>query len=132
MTRSKRKKSSPPTPEARIQRAILATFCVIFLAAGLAIRWFHLLDSTSEEFVSGMLLKVGFVLGLGWVAAPQLERFGWQRLRGSVLVIAVIVLVLWAIRPKIGAIVGGALIAATVLFSLVGWVRSLTQFRSGR
>ena|SRR6056297_3312203 len=127
MARSERKKNQPPSPEAGWQRAILATFCLLFLAAGLILRWFHLLDPASEEFASGMLLKVGFVLGLAWVAAPQLERFGWNRLRGSALVVLVIVLVLWAIRPRLGAIVGGALIALTVLFSLLGWFRNLIK-----
>ena len=85
------------------------------------------LDSTSRQFASGTLLKVGIVLGLAWLSAPQLERFGWQRLRGSLLVALIVVLVLWAIRPKIGAIAGGILIAGCLVFSLIGWFRKITK-----
>ena len=56
------------------------------------------------------LLKVGFVLGIAWMAAPQLERLGWNNLRGSLLVAVIIVIVLWAIRPRIGAIAGAILL----------------------
>lgn len=116
-----------PTAEAKIQRLLLVTLCALFLTAGLLIEWFPLLNDGSSEFVSGTLLKVGFVLGIAWLAAPQLERFGWQRIRGSLLLGLIIVIVLWAIRPRIGAIAGAVLIGGSLLFGLVGWLRQLTK-----
>jgi hypothetical protein len=35
--------------------------------------------------------------------------------------------VLWAIRPKIGAIAGGILVVGCLAFSLIGWFRKMTK-----
>lgn len=113
--------------ERRLQRLMLATFALAFLGLGVVLNFLPDLDSTSRKFASGTLLKIGVVLGLAWISAPQLERWGWQRLRGTALVMVIIVIVLYAIRPRIGAIVGAVLIAGAVGFSLVGWFRSLLQ-----
>lgn len=115
------------TTEARLQRLLLAIFALAFLGVGAALSLLPGLDSTSRKFASGTLLKIGVVLGLAWISAPQLERWGWQRLRGTALVMVIIVIVLYAIRPRIGAIVGAVLIATAVGFSLMGWFRRLLQ-----
>lgn len=97
----------------------------ILLAAGLLMAIWPGQTTNGGEYYSGTLIKVGIVLGVAWLAAPQLEKFGWHRLRGTMLVAIVIVLVLWAIRPRIGAWAGAILIAGAIFFSLVGWVRGL-------
>lgn len=107
------------------QRHLLAGFTLAFLVTGAVLGSTQWLDSGSREFVSGTLLKVGFVLGLMWLAAPQLERLGWQRLRGTLLVAVVVVLILWAIRPRIGAVAAALLVASSLLFGLAGWLRNL-------
>lgn len=113
--------------ETRLQRLLLAIFALTFLGLGVVLNFLPDLDSTSRKFASGTLLKIGVVLGLAWISAPQLERWGWQRLRGTALIMVIIVIVLYAIRPRIGAIVGAVLIAGAVGFSLVGWFRGLLQ-----
>ena len=115
------------TTETRIQRLVLAACAVAFLGLGAVLNFLPDMDGTSRKFASGTLLKIGVVLGLAWISAPQLERWGWQRLRGTALVMVIIVIVLYAIRPRIGAIVAAVLIAGAVAFSLVGWFRSLLQ-----
>ncbi len=115
------------TTETRLQRLMLAIFALAFLGLGVVLNFLPDMDSTSRKFVSGTLLKIGVVLGLAWISAPQLERWGWQRLRGTALVMVIIVIVLYAIRPRIGAVVGAVLIAGAVGFSLIGWFRSLLQ-----
>lgn len=104
---------------------MLAVMAALFLLAGLGIERFALIPNTSQEFLGGVLMKVGVVLGLAWVAAPQLERFGWQRLQGSMLAAALVVLVLWAVRPRIGALAAGILIAGSIVFGVV------SRFRAG-
>lgn len=115
------------TAETRLQRLMLAIFALAFLGLGVVLNFLPDLDSTSRKFASGTLLKIGVVLGLAWISAPQLERWGWQRLRGTALVMVIIVIVLYAIRPRIGAVVGAVLIAGAVGFSLMGWFRKLMQ-----
>ncbi len=85
------------------------------------------LQDSSSDFAAGTLLKVGLVLGIAWLAAPQLERMGWQRLRGGLLLGLLVILALFAIRPRIGAIAGGLFVAVSILFSLIGWFRNLTR-----
>ncbi len=108
----------------RIQRWLLAACAGVCLLVGLAILVWPRGDQASREYFANTLLKVGVVCGLAWLAAPQLERFGWHRLRGTLLVAIVIVMVLWAVRPRIGAIAGAVIIGASVFFSLLGWLRS--------
>ena len=113
--------------EVRWQRGLLAFFAIVFLGLGTALHTLPSSDSSSSKFAAGTLLKVGVVLGLAWISAPQLERLGWQRLRGTLLVAVIVVILLYAIRPRIGAIAAAILIAGSVGFSLLGWFRRLTQ-----
>lgn len=115
------------TAETRIQRLMLAIFALLFLGGGAVLNLLPNLDSTTRSFASGTLLKIGVVLGLAWISAPQLERWGWQRLRGTALIMVIIVIVLYAIRPRIGAMVGAVLIAGAVGISLAGWFRNLIR-----
>lgn len=97
------------------------------MGGGLLVAWFPISDTNSRTYYSGTLLKVGFVCGLAWLAAPQLERLGWHRLRGTLLVAIFVVLVLWAIRPKIGALAGILLVGGSLLFMLIGWLRTVVK-----
>lgn len=111
----------------KMQRMLLGGFCLVFFTAGLLVPWIPGIDGNSSVFASGALLKVGVVLGIAWLAAPQLERLGWQRLKGSVLVGLLIVLALFAIRPKIGAIAGALFVAGSIFFSVAGWMRTIAK-----
>jgi hypothetical protein len=76
-------------------------------------------------FLSGTLLKVGMVLGLGWLAAPQLERLGWSRLRGTGMAIITAIGILTALRPKFGAIAAGFVVGGFCVLAVLGWVRGV-------
>ncbi len=110
-----------------MQRHLLAGFAALLLVGGAVLAITDWMPMSSREFVSGTLLKVGVVLGLAWVAAPQLERLGWQKLRGTLLAAVVVVLILWSVRPRIGAIAAGVLVAGSLLFGLIGWFRQLGE-----
>lgn len=111
--------------EPKWHRAVLGIAAGVMLGAGIIIALWPGQETNSGEYFSGTLVKVGIVLGVAWLAAPQLERFGWQRLRGTMLISLIIVLVLWAIRPRIGAWAGALLLGGGAFFALIGWVRKL-------
>ncbi len=127
LSKLRKKNDKPMTSEARLQRIMLAIAAVVFLGAGVVMEFVPGMDNSSRKFTSGMLLKVGVVLGLAWVSAPQLERLGWHRLRGTMLGAVIVVMLLYAIRPRIGAIAAAALVVGSVTVSLLGWFRRLTQ-----
>lgn len=126
-----------PNPEAKWQRLILGSSAAILLGVGLVLAaWPGMQNgnpgANSESYFSGMLIKVGVVLGVAWLAAPQLERFGWHRLRGSMLAALLVVLVLWLARPKIGAWAGAIVLGAGAFFALIGWFRTLFDSNPSR
>lgn len=106
-------------------RTVLGVSAGVLLGAGILIAVWPGQETNSGEYFSGTLVKVGIVLGVAWLAAPQLERFGWQRLRGTMLVSLIIVLVLWTIKPRVGAWAGALLLGGGAFFALLGWVRKL-------
>lgn len=110
------------------QRFLIGAFALLMGAIGLAVYFIPGIEKGSAQFISGTCWKVGVVLALGWLASPQIERMGWQKIRGSMLVGVTIVIVLYAIRPRIGAIAAALLIGGSVLVALVGWFRQF--FRS--
>lgn len=107
-----------------LPRILLAFSALLFLVAGAIVSVLPDMDNTSRKYAAGTLLKVGVVLGLGWLAAPQLERFGWNRLRGSLLGGIIVVLVLYSIRPRLGALAGAVLVVGALVFGLAGWLRA--------
>ncbi len=112
-----------------IEKHILGLCAILFLIVGALLSNADILELESREFISGTLLKVGFVLALVWIAAPQLERLGWERLRGTLLLALVIVLILIVIRPRIGAAAAAIFAAGALAFSLLGWIRKLGSKR---
>jgi hypothetical protein len=83
MPLSKLRQTQPISTEARLQRLMLAISAAVCLVLGVALEFVPGMDNSSRKFASGTALKIGVVLGLAWVSAPQLERLGWQRLRGN-------------------------------------------------
>ena len=108
----------------RWRRLLLLVLSLVLMIAGGLIGATDLVDAGSRELFAGTLFKVGLVLGLAWLAAPQLERFGWARLRGTGLAVIAAVGALTAIRPRIGAIAAAIVIGGFFALALLGWVRS--------
>ncbi|MCA9129332.1 MAG: hypothetical protein KDB22_19740 [Planctomycetales bacterium] len=110
----------------QIQKFLLASIAVVCLVSG-ALIGFLPVPAASEEFLRGLLMKLGVVLGMAWLAAPQLAKLGWARLQGSLLVGVIVVLILWAIRPRIGAIAGAGFAIGCLFFGIIGWLRNATK-----
>jgi hypothetical protein len=90
-----------------IQRALLGVIALVLVAVGLA-TW-----GGTNETVSGTSLRVGIVLGLAWLAWPQLRRLpGWMvAVVGVGLLVAMrwpkllwgivpLAIILWLLRPR--------------------------------
>jgi hypothetical protein len=105
----------------------LASLAIVFTIAGLLAHLMPGVDAGSRQFISGLLWKLAMVLAIAWLAAPQLERLGWQRLRGTMLILVVIVVILYAIRPRIGAIAALLIVGLSLLAAVTGWLRRLTK-----
>ena len=106
-----------------LQKAVLLVCSISFFGIGVLIKTTNWLDGQSSPFISGTLLKVGFVLGLAWIAYPHLQQLGWDKVRGTLGAGVVLVMILMAIRPKIGAIAASILVAGTIATALLGWIR---------
>lgn len=98
---------------------------ILLLVAGVLLKFTPLVEAGSRDFLGGTLFKVGMVVGLAWLAAPQLERLGWQKLRGTGLAIIIVIGVLTAVRPKFGAIAAGMAVGGFMALAVLGWVRGV-------
>jgi hypothetical protein len=111
------------TSKTQWQRTLIAAMAILMGGIGLAVHWIPGIEPGSAKFIAGTCWKVGFVMLVAWLASPQLERLGWERIRGTMLVAIVIVIVLYAIRPRIGAIAAFILVAGSAIAALGGWFR---------
>lgn len=122
---------APQPMSDRLQSALLLGCSLALLIAGGVLSFAPGVEAGSREFTSGTLLKVGMVVGLAWLAAPQLRRLGWQRMRGTGLAVLGVIAVLTAVRPRFGAIAAGLAVAGFVGLALLGWVRGVVFGASG-
>jgi hypothetical protein len=120
-----------PAPVPNYTRSLLLAISLALFVGGVLLRYTELVEPGSRKFVADTLLKVGFVVGLAWLAAPQLERLGWQRLRGTGLAIIIAVGGLTAVRPRLGGIAAGIVIGGFLVLAVLGWVRSVIFNGSG-
>lgn len=111
-------KSSP------IQIAMLVIW-ILLITSGLVVRISGAGEPGSREFVSGSMIKVGIVMALAWLAMPQLERLGWQRLRGTGIAIIVAIGGLTAVKPRFGAMAAGIVLGAFLVLTVLGWARGI-------
>ncbi|HTM55509.1 MAG TPA: hypothetical protein VL175_15885 [Pirellulales bacterium] len=90
-----------------MHRPTIGVIAIVLLAAGLLLR------DPSQATLSAACLRVGMVMGLLWLAHPQLERLPlWATVVGGVLALAILrwpklvvfvlplALVLWLLKPR--------------------------------
>lgn len=123
--------SEPSSPKFQPTRFLLLIISGLLIGGGILLRFSELVEANSREFVAGSLLKVGMVVGVAWLALPQLERLGWQRLRGTGLAIIIAIGAITAVRPRFGAIAAGIAIGGFAVLALLGWVRGVIFNGSG-
>ncbi|HBE67236.1 MAG TPA: hypothetical protein DDW52_03715 [Planctomycetaceae bacterium] len=116
----------------KLSRWLLGTLAASAMLGGIVLLSTDSLAGPSSAFFGGTLFKVGLVLGMTWLAMPQLKRFGWHRVQGAVLGAVLVVGLLLAIRPKIGALALSLLVTGSAIFSALGWIRGLLSSNSPR
>lgn len=103
----------------------LLVIWVLLVAGGLIVRFTGMGEAGSREFASGTLIKVGIVMALAWLAMPQLERLGWQKLRGTGIAIIIGIGALTAVKPRFGAVAAGIAIGGFLVLAVLGWARGI-------
>lgn len=98
---------------------------ILLITGGLIARVTGAGEAGSREFVSGAMIKVGIVMGLAWLAMPQLERLGWQRLGGTGIAIILAIGSLTAVKPRFGAMAAGIVVGAFLVLAVLGWARGI-------
>jgi hypothetical protein len=115
--------SEPPL--SNLTRWMLLLISLTMLLGSVIFKFSPLVEPGSREFAAGTLFKVGMVLGLAWLALPQLERFGWQNMRGTGLAVIIAIGALSAIRPRFGAIAAAIAVGGFLIVAVLGWVRGV-------
>ena len=94
-----------------IQRTLLLLLAIVFLILGVAL---YLQGTTQSNQYSGILIRVGVMLGVVWTAYPQLETL---RRKSSVFVISVLLglMLIVAARPRIFPIAAAVAIATILI-----------------
>ncbi len=105
------------------QRSFLGLIGLVCLAMGLG---FYFLGGESPSLRDGILVRVGLLLCVTWLALPQLKTMK-TRIPGYLLVIVLILLIIVAARPKIFPILAGLLAVSLSLSWALKWVSRFTS-----
>lgn len=111
--------------QSSVTQTLLLIIWILLVTAGLLVRISGAGEAGSRDFASGSLIKVGIVMALAWLAMPQLERFGWQRLRGTGIAIIIAIGALTAVKPRFGAMAAGIVVGGCLVLAVLGWARGI-------
>jgi uncharacterized membrane protein HdeD (DUF308 family) len=114
------------------RRWLLLISSLTLMIAGIVVGVSTFVDRGSRELFAGTFFKVGMVLGLAWLAAPQLEKLGWERMRGTGLAIIVAIGAITAVKPRFGAMAAGIFIGGFLVLAVLGWVRGVIFSDTGK
>lgn len=104
----------------RIATGILA---LTLLLAG---AFLYLFQPESQPFVEAMLIRVGAVLGVIWLAYPQLESIK-GRLPAILVALALICVIILAARPSLGRIVISVVAVAVAVGGVMKWMSKMAD-----
>jgi hypothetical protein len=106
------------------QRSILGLLGLFCLVIGLS--FYFLGSDSSPQLRDGILVRVGLLLCVTWLALPQLETIK-TRIPGYLLLVVLVLLVILAVRPKIFPILAGLLAVSLTLSWGLKWVSRITS-----
>ncbi len=110
--------NSQPLNWRRMTVGCLAVICLLIGGAN------FLTDPEQATGTTGMLIRIGLVLGATWLALPQLETLK-SKLSVFALLIAVLLLVIAASRPNIFRIVAGVVAAGLAANWGLRWLATI-------
>jgi hypothetical protein len=89
-----------------------------FLVAGAGM---YFARPDDHNLTTGILVRVGLLLGVIWLAMPQLESMR-TKISTVVLLVIVLLLVLVAVRPNLFKVISGVLAISLALNWVLKWV----------
>ena len=105
------------------QRLLIGLIGFAMLATG-AVMYF--LNPQSATALVGIMVRVGVLLCVTWLAFPELEPIK-SKIPGYLLLVILAMLVIVAARPKLFQVVAGLLAVALALSWALKWVSKLTS-----
>ncbi len=109
--------STDPLPSSPWQRAAIGVIGVLCIAAGIGLSF---TDNTSES-LRGILVRVGLILAVTWLAFPQLKKVTPMQTAGAFLLV-IGMLVLAASRPGIFRIFGSLVAIGLAIHWVSKWL----------
>ena len=88
--------------------------------------YLYLFQQESDPFVEAMLIRVGAVLGVIWLAYPQLESIK-GRLPAILVALALICVIVLAARPSLGRIVISVVTVAVAVGGIMKWMSKMAD-----
>jgi hypothetical protein len=104
----------------RIFTGILALF---LLSAGAILYAFH---PNANPLAVGLLIRIGALLGVIWLAYPQLESLK-GRLPSALIAVAMICLAVAAARPRLGSLLITIVTIAVSVGATLKWMSKLAD-----
>lgn len=105
-----------------LKRAIVGGLSLAcFLMVGLT----YVASPDFNNVVLASSLRIGVVLFAMWLALPQLRGI-ISKLPDFLPILALVLLVLCAARPKVFTVVGSLVVVGTALFGISTWIRRIT------
>ena len=103
-----------------IQRTIVAAVSLICLA--IAAFLFSSDPDWQKNVIMAVCLRVGVLLGVIWLAMPQLRLFS-DRIPAMIMGAILLLIVLMATRPKVFTILGSLVVVITALAAISSWLK---------
>ena len=83
------------------------------------------LFQTQPSQASGILIKVGAVMAVIWLAFPQLESLK-ARVPAGLIVLAFVCIIVAAARPNLGKVVISVVTIAVAISAVLKWMSKMT------
>lgn len=112
-----------PNPNYKIPRIIIGVISFVCLASGALL---YMLQPSADPFTLGMLVRVGALLGVICLAFPELLALK-GRMPAIILGLALISIVIIAVRPEPGRILVSLLVIGVGVSSVAKWVNSAAK-----
>ena len=104
-------------------RIFTGMMALILLLAGSILFAFH---SESNSLTIGLLIRIGTLLGIIWLAYPQLESLK-TRLPSLLIALAMICLAVAAARPSLGRLLITIVTIAVSVGAILKWASNLAD-----
>lgn len=107
----------------KYQRLLIGLVAGVFLTVGAVLYFF---GSNPENISTGIAVRVGLLLGVIWLAMPQLEGLK-SKISAMVWTGVLLILIVAAFRPRLFPVMAGVLAVGLALNWFLGWASRHTR-----